>query len=182
MDDRQRLTALKALDLLQNIQKDDSDAETDIQSCEDVYDSREDNFNELESEFSSDNESLVSEPSNSDISDFADIETNSETDEDQDLQNNTTSLAASDETMWDLLDPVQNNSGRRSYHNICREAPGPSTQAKRSISKESVCSAWDLFIDESVLRHIQRCTEEARRVLQTVDWRVSLHELDAFLV
>ena len=112
MDDRQRLTALKALDLLQNIQEEDSDAETEIQSYEDVYDSREDNFDELESEFSSDNESLVSESSNSDISDFADIETNSETDEDQDLQNNTTSLAASDGTMWDLLDPVQNNSGR----------------------------------------------------------------------
>ena len=68
------------------------------------------------------------------------------------------------------MDPVQNNSEWQSYHNICREAPGPSTQAKRSISKESVRSAWDLFIDESVLRHIQRCTEEeARRVLQTVD-------------
>ena len=44
MDDRQRLTALKALDLLQNIQEDDSDAETDNQSCEDVYDLREDNL------------------------------------------------------------------------------------------------------------------------------------------
>ena len=33
-----------------------------------------------------------------------------------------------------------------------------------------------------MLRHIQRCTEEeARRVLQTDDWCVSLHELDAFL-
>ena len=85
INDRQILTALKALDLLQNIQEDDSDAATDIQSCEDVYDSREDNFDELESEFSSDNESLVSESSNSYISDFADIETNSETDEDQDL-------------------------------------------------------------------------------------------------
>ena len=39
-----------------------------------------------------------------------------------------------------------------------------------------------LFIDKGMLRHIQRCTEEeARRVLQTDDWRVSLHELDAFL-
>ena len=70
MADRKGRTALKALDLLQNIQEDDSDAETDIQSCEDVYDSHEDNFDELESEFSSDNESLVSESSNSDISDF----------------------------------------------------------------------------------------------------------------
>ena len=33
-----------------------------------------------------------------------------------------------------------------------------------------------------MLRHIQRCTEEeARRVLQTDNWCVSLHELNAFL-
>ena len=33
-----------------------------------------------------------------------------------------------------------------------------------------------------MLHHIQRCTEEeARRVLQADDWRVSLHELDASL-
>ena len=90
MADRKKLTALKVLDLLQNIQEDESDAETDIQSCEDVYDSHGDNFVELESEFSSDNESLVSESSNSHISHFADTKNNSETDEDQNLQNNTT--------------------------------------------------------------------------------------------
>ena len=73
-------------------------AETDLQSREDVYDSHEDNFDELESEFSADNESLISESSNSDISDFADTKKNSETDEDQDLQNNTTSLTTSDGT------------------------------------------------------------------------------------
>ena len=34
-----------------------------------------------------------------------------------------------------------------------------------------------------MLLHMQRCTEEeAQRVLQTDDWRMSLHELDAFLV
>ena len=33
-----------------------------------------------------------------------------------------------------------------------------------------------------MMHHIQRCAqEEARRVLRTDDWRVSLHELDAFL-
>ena len=32
-----------------------------------------------------------------------------------------------------------------------------------------------------MLRHIRRCTEEAQRVLQTDDWSVPLHELDAFL-
>ena len=34
-----------------------------------------------------------------------------------------------------------------------------------------------------MLRHIQRCTEKEaqKRVLQTNDWRMWLHELDAFL-
>ena len=80
------------------------------------------------------------------------------------------------------MNPSQNNSRRRSCYQVIREAPGPSTQAHRSIIKESVRSAWDLFIDEGMLRHIQRCTEEeARRVLQIDDRRVSLYELDAFL-
>ena len=104
----------------QNIHEDNSDAETDIQPCKDVYDAHEDNFDELEIEFSSDNESLVSESSNSDISDFADAETNSGADEGQGLQNNTTSLATSDGSTWDLLNPIQNNSGQRSYRNIFR--------------------------------------------------------------
>ena len=112
MGDRKRFTTLKALNLLQNIQEDDSDAETDIQSCEDAYDLHEDNLDESESEFLSDNESQVSESSNSGISDFADTETNSETDEDQDLQNSTKSLATSNRTTWDLLDRVQNCSGQ----------------------------------------------------------------------
>ena len=79
------------------------------------------------------------------------------------------------------MNPNQKNSGRRSCHNVITQAPEPSAQAHRSIIKESVRSAWDLLIDESMLRHIQRCTEEARRVSQTHDWCVSLHELDAFL-
>ena len=79
MADRKRLTALKALDLLQNIREDDYDEETDTESCKDAYDSLEDNFDKLESEFLSDRESLASESSNFYISDFADTETNSET-------------------------------------------------------------------------------------------------------
>ena len=113
--------------------------------------------------------------------DFEDNETNFKTDEDRIFQNNT-SFATSDGITWNLLNRNQKNSGRRSCHNVITEAPGPSAQAHRSIIKESVRSVWDLFIDESMLRHIQRYTEEeARRVLQTDDWCVSLHELDAFL-
>ena len=182
MAGRKRVTALKALELLQSIQEDDSDAEIVIESDTDVYDLHEDNRNNSKGESSSDNESLVSESSNSEISDFEDNETNSKTNENHVFQNNTTSFATSDRITWDLLNPNQKNSGRRSCHNVITQAPGPSAQARRSIIKESVCSAWDLFIDESMLRHIQRCTEEeVRRVLQTDDWCLSLHELDAFL-
>ena len=181
MAHRKRHTASKALEVLKNIQEDDSDAESDAESDMSVYHLDEDNRDDSESESSS-GESLVSESSNSEISDFEDTETISETDEDHVQQKNATSFAISAEITWDLLDPNQNNSGRRSCHSVIREAPGPFTQAHPSIIKESVCNSWDLLIDEDVLRHIQRCTEEeAQRVLQTDDWRVSLHELDAFL-
>ena len=181
MAQRKRHTVLKALVLLQNIQEDDSDAESDAESNTSVYHLDKDNRDDSESESSS-GESLVAESSNSEISDFEDTKTISEMDRDHVQQSNATSFATSAEIIWDLLDSNQNNAGRRSSHNVIREAPGPSIQAHRSIIKESVCSAWDLFIDEGMLRHIQKCTEEeVRRVLQTDNWRVSLHGLDAFL-
>ena len=182
MAGRKRVTALKALELLQSIQEDDSNAEIVIESDTDVYDLHEDNRDDSEGESLSDSESLVSESSNLEISDFEDNETNSKTDENHVFQNNTTSFATSDGITWDLLNPNKKNSGRQSCHNVITQAPGPSAQAHRSIIKESVRSAWNLFIEESMLRHIQKCTEEeARRVLQTDNWCVSLHELDAFL-
>ena len=112
MAHRKRHTALKALELLQNIQEDNSDAESDAESDTSVYHLDEDNRHDSESESSS-GESLVSESSNSEISDFEDTETISETDEDHIQQNNATSFATSAEITWDLLDPNQNNSGRR---------------------------------------------------------------------
>ena len=159
MAQRKRHTALKPLELLQNIQEDYSDAESDAKSDTSVYHLDEDNRDDSESESSS-GESLVSESSNSEISDFEDTETISKTDEDHVQQNNATTFATSAEITWDLLDPNQNNSGRRSCHNVIREAPGPSTQAHRGIIKESVRCAWDLFIDEGMLLHIQRYAEE----------------------
>ena len=62
-------------------------------------------------------------------------------DEDHVYQNNTTSFATSDGITWDLLNPNQKNSGRRSCHNVITEALGPSAQAHHSIIKELVRSA-----------------------------------------
>ena len=63
MADTKRITVLKTLEWLQNIQKDDSDAESDIgdiASDTDVYNLHEDNRNNSESESLPDSESLVS--------------------------------------------------------------------------------------------------------------------------
>ena len=131
MAHRKRHIALKALELLQNIQENNADAESDAESDTSVYHLHEDNRDDSESESLS-GESLVSESSNSEISNFEDTETISETDEDHVQQNNATSFKTSAETTWDFLDPNKSNYGRRSCHNVIREAPGPSTQAHRS--------------------------------------------------
>ena len=94
-----------------------------------------DNHDNSESESSSDNESLVSESSNSEILDFEGTETSSEADENHVHQNSTTSFATSAGITWDLLDPNHNHSGRLSSHNVIREAPGPSAQARLVFSK-----------------------------------------------
>ena len=139
MAHRKRHTTLKALKLLQNIQEDNSDAKSDAKSDASVNHLDEDNRDDSESK-SSFGQLLVLESSILEISDFEDTETISETDEDHVQQNNSTSLATSAEINWDLLDPNQNNSGKRSCHNVIKEALGSSNEAHRSIIKESVRS------------------------------------------
>ena len=56
------------MELLQSIQKNDSDAEIVIELDTDVYDLHEDNRDDSEGESASDNELLVSKSSNSEIS------------------------------------------------------------------------------------------------------------------
>ena len=82
--------------MLQNILEDDSDVESDAELDTSVYHLDEDNRDDSENESSS-GELLVSESSNSEISDFEDTETISETDEDRVQQNNATSFATSAE-------------------------------------------------------------------------------------
>ena len=95
MADRKRITALKASEWQHNIQEDDFGSESDIASDTDVYNFHNDNRNNLESESSSDNESLVSKSSNSEISDFGRNETSSEADKIHVHQYSTTSFVAS---------------------------------------------------------------------------------------
>lgn len=61
-----------------------------------------------------------------------------------------------------------------------RQVPGPTPYAKRNVS-DTVTSAWRLFIDDVMMKHIIKCTEE-EAVRQRADgFSLTLEELDAFI-
>ncbi|KAK9701731.1 Transposase IS4 [Popillia japonica] len=73
-------------------------------------------------------------------------------------------------------------AGRRAQQNILRELPGPSGLARQGIDEDKLSSAWLLIIDDRILKHIEKCTEqEPRRCQEVDDWSVSLQELKAFI-
>ena len=63
---------------------------------------------------------------------------------------------------------------------MLKEAPGPTFYAQRKVGK-NVASAWRLFLDESMLSHIKRCTEANAVSHNEENWSVSLEELDSFI-
>jgi hypothetical protein len=64
---------------------------------------------------------------------------------------------------------------------VLREQPGPTPHATRSVSEDKVSSAWQLFIDDSILRHIKRCTESEAARAGEQNWSLAIEELDAFI-
>ncbi|XP_054718548.1 piggyBac transposable element-derived protein 4-like [Uloborus diversus] len=87
-----------------------------------------------------------------------------------------------DGSKWKIISSETNDCGRISQHNVCKEACGPTSYAKRNIDDEFASSSWRLIINESMLRHIKMCTEEeAHRQLGNNDWTLKLEEIDAFI-
>lgn len=73
-------------------------------------------------------------------------------------------LTSSDGTEWEVIGPNNRTSGRRNQQNVLKEEPGPTSYAKRNISEDSPASAWNLMIDDFILKRIKFYTElEARR-------------------
>jgi len=64
---------------------------------------------------------------------------------------------------------------------VLREQPDPTPQATRSVSEDKVSSAWRLFIDDSILRHIKRCKESEAARADEQNWSLAIEELDAFI-
>ena len=85
------------------------------------------------------------------------------------------------ETKWTVIESGRGASGRFGSHNVLREQPGPTPHATRSVSQDKVSSAWRLLIDDSILRHIKRCTEAEAARAGEQNWSLAIEELDAFI-
>jgi hypothetical protein len=64
---------------------------------------------------------------------------------------------------------------------VFREQSGLTPHATWSVSEDKVSSAWRLFIDDSVLHHIKRCTESEAARAGEQNWSLAIEELDAFI-
>ena len=85
------------------------------------------------------------------------------------------------ETKWTVIESGRGASRRFGSHNVLREQPGPTPHVTRSVSEDKVSSAWQLFIDDSILRHIKRCTEAETARAGEQNWSIAIEELDTFI-
>jgi len=90
-------------------------------------------------------------------------------------------VAKDNETKWTVIESGRGASGRFGSHNVIREQPGPTPHATRCVSEDKVSSAWRLFIGDSILRHIKRCTEAEAARAGEQNWSLAIEELDAFI-
>jgi len=90
-------------------------------------------------------------------------------------------VGKANETKWAVIESRRGASGRFGSHKVLREQPGPTPHATRSVSEDKVSSAWRLFIGDSILRHIKRCTEAEAASAGEQNWSLAIEELDAFI-
>lgn len=97
-------------------------------------------------------------------------------------QNDQQTVRSPDGSTWKFHAPNRSLAGRLPAHNVFRQTPGPTNFARRNVTPNSPLSAFSLFINEPMLRSIQKNTEaEARRRLGNESWTLSLGELDIFI-
>ena len=85
-------------------------------------------------------------------------------------------LLSKDGTKWKIV--TQKNFGRHGIQNILREQQGPTCLPRSKIEIGNTLSAFRLHIDDSIIKHIQKCTEiEARLKSKNDSWTISFEEV-----
>ncbi|XP_032364546.1 uncharacterized protein LOC116678920 [Etheostoma spectabile] len=83
-----------------------------------------------------------------------------------------------DGTAWTVL-PLSDRPGRTQSQNVLTEAAGPTAHAQRNV--EDALTAFVCLLDDGMLKHIRDCTvAEAHRHLGDSSWDLTVAELKAF--
>ena len=89
-------------------------------------------------------------------------------------------LVAKDGTKWEYIEYFSDSRGKLQAQNVLTESSGLTRYANRML--DSSLSAFELFVDNAMLTHVQQFTEaEAHRVKKSDEWKLPLSELKAFI-
>lgn len=76
------------------------------------------------------------------------------------------SETAADGTVWSKFDEG-GIPGRLPSTCIFKGVTGPTGYARRNVMANNLVSAFSLIINDYIIKHIKKCTEEARRILMS---------------
>ncbi|CAM4571152.1 unnamed protein product [Leuciscus chuanchicus] len=191
------MTGTMALEMLQNLQSDDSDAgeQSDVESDSDVSWVHE--IISSSSESDSESESTPRKKRRLLSSDTADPDVPLMSDDpgpprpvvvlpaleptvlSPPLETETAVEKGKDGTVWTVLQSTE-RPGRRQSQNVLTEAAGPTAHAKRNIEDALTAFLW--VFDDGMLKHIRDCTvAEAHRHRGDSSWKLTVAELKAFI-
>lgn len=87
---------------------------------------------------------------------------------------------AADGTVWLKFDEG-GIPGRLPSTCVFKGVKGPTGYAKRNIMADNLVSAFSLIIDNYIIKHIKKCTEEEGRRILGYAWTTTLPEIRAFI-
>jgi len=85
-----------------------------------------------------------------------------------------------DGTSWQRVHLGRGVAGRSAKQNILRRRPGPTAFATNRVFQNDEASAFRLFFNEPMLRHICKCTSDEGQRVKGV-WSVEPAEMDKFI-
>ena len=89
-------------------------------------------------------------------------------------------MVAKDGTKREYIEFSSKSRGKLQAQNVLIESSGLTRYTNRML--DSPLSAFELFVDNAMLTHVQQCTEaEAHRVKKSDEWKLPLSELKAFI-
>ncbi|XP_059563328.1 piggyBac transposable element-derived protein 4-like [Myotis daubentonii] len=171
------------LEKLTNISEECSDIESDATNSELSSENEADYIHSETSDTEdSDEESITNDENESAINrprKRCRVLSSSDSDEETEHTFQETETAA-DGTVWSKFDEG-GIPGRLPSTCIFKGVKGPTGYAKRNIMADNLISAFSLIIDNYIIKHIKKCTEEEGRRILRNDWTTTLPEIRAFI-